>query len=228
MKNPNKKNKVNEYKKMQDNELVFLYIQEEKEQAINVLLEKYTNILRINIQSVIKDPDTAEDVLQEVYAKITQALKQGKYKEQSKFKSWASSIARNTAKDYWRKLKNKKEFTSRELSHPENTDNDEEVLEKEAEKSMEFFQSEPLLTDDEIRFIRGLINQLPPLQKEVLILHLYNELKFEEIARILNENLNTVLGRNRYAKNGLRKKMQKDPLGRRIIKKLRKPNLHDS
>lgn len=52
-----------------------------------------------------------------------------------------------------------------------------------------------------------MINLLPADQKEVLILRHYADLSFKEIAEMTGTNINTALGRMRYALLNLRKMM---------------------
>ena len=56
------------------------------------------------------------------------------------------------------------------------------------------------------------IKQLPPDQKQVVLLRIYSGLPFKEIAEILKDPLNTVLGRMHYAVQNL-KKIAKEEYG---------------
>ena len=53
--------------------------------------------------------------------------------------------------------------------------------------------------------VRALIDELPPDQREVVILRHYIGLSFKEIAEHTNVSINTALGRMRYALINLRK-----------------------
>jgi RNA polymerase sigma-70 factor (ECF subfamily) len=53
--------------------------------------------------------------------------------------------------------------------------------------------------------LRSLITLLPDKQKEVLIMRLYQDMSFTEIADLTNVSINTALGRMRYAILNLRK-----------------------
>ena len=53
--------------------------------------------------------------------------------------------------------------------------------------------------------VKELIEKLPADQKEVLILRHYADLSFKEIAEMTGTNINTALGRMRYALLNLRK-----------------------
>ena len=53
--------------------------------------------------------------------------------------------------------------------------------------------------------LRDMIDKLPPDQKEVLILRHYADMSFKEIAEMTGTNINTALGRMRYALLNLKK-----------------------
>ena len=53
--------------------------------------------------------------------------------------------------------------------------------------------------------MKYLIQELPPLQREVLNMRYYQNLSFKEIAEITNVSINTALGRMRYAILNLRR-----------------------
>ncbi len=56
--------------------------------------------------------------------------------------------------------------------------------------------------------LRVLIDELPDDQKEVIIMRLYKDMSFKEIADISNVSINTALGRMRYALINLRKMIE--------------------
>ena len=57
--------------------------------------------------------------------------------------------------------------------------------------------------------LKELILELPDEQKEVLVMRLYEDLSFKEIADLTNVSINTALGRMRYALINLRKLVKK-------------------
>ena len=62
-----------------------------------------------------------------------------------------------------------------------------------------------LINDQIIKDIQKLIQELPDDQKEVLIMRLYRDMSFKEIAENTKVSINTALGRMRYAIINLRK-----------------------
>ena len=58
--------------------------------------------------------------------------------------------------------------------------------------------------------VRGLIDELPDDQKEVLLMRIYKDMSFKEIAERTDVSINTALGRMRYALINLRKVIDKN------------------
>jgi len=65
---------------------------------------------------------------------------------------------------------------------------------------------EDIIISEQIRSdVKHLVEQLPPLQKEVLKMRYYQSLSFKEIAEQTGVSINTALGRMRYAIINLRR-----------------------
>jgi RNA polymerase sigma-70 factor (ECF subfamily) len=56
--------------------------------------------------------------------------------------------------------------------------------------------------------IRSVVSELPPDQKEVVIMRTYYDMSFKEIAEMTNVSINTALGRMRYATINLKKMLE--------------------
>lgn len=54
------------------------------------------------------------------------------------------------------------------------------------------------------------MGELPPEQREVVVMHIWGEMTFEEIARVLDLQANTAASRYRYGLNKLRAIMQRE------------------
>jgi RNA polymerase sigma-70 factor (ECF subfamily) len=57
-----------------------------------------------------------------------------------------------------------------------------------------------------------LLEELPADQKEVLVMRMYQDLSFKEIAELTGVSINTALGRMRYALLNLRKIIEKNQI----------------
>ena len=146
------------------------------------------------INSKVNDRDKSEDIFQDTFIKVIRTLKNGSYNEEGKFLPWVMRIAHNLVIDHFRKnsripiIENKEEFDIFQFLS-DTTPNAEVAL-----------VQEQVLKD-----IQNLVDELPEDQKEVLIMRLYRDMSFKEIAENTNVSINTALGRMRYAIINLRK-----------------------
>lgn len=178
---------------LSDAELIHAFLHGQ-EQTIEVLINRYKDKVYTAIFMLVKDKYIAEDLFQEAFLKMIRTLRDGRYSEQGKFLPWAIRVAHNLCMDYFRRVKQQVPVTlpdGRDLFSllPLSTES--------AEDSMERRQ-----THDGVR---QLIDELPEEQKEVIILRMYGDLSFKEIADLTGVSINTALGRMRYALINLRK-----------------------
>jgi len=180
---------------LSDSALVSLYITG-NENAFELLVNRHKNKVFTTILLIVKDTETAEDLLQDTFIKAIHTMKSGRYNEEGKFSSWICRIAHNLAIDYFRKEKRNP------MINLEDNGNIFNAL-SFSEESIEALQIKEETHDR----LRELIQQLPEAQKEVLIMRHYADMSFQEIAETTGVSINTALGRMRYALINLRKKM---------------------
>jgi RNA polymerase sigma-70 factor (ECF subfamily) len=180
---------------LSDSALVSLYIAG-NENAFELLVNRHKNKVFTTILLIVKDTDTAEDLLQDTFIKAIHTMKSGRYNEEGKFSSWICRIAHNLAIDFFRKEKRSPMINIDDSSNIFNTLSF-------SEESIESIQ----IKEETHERLRELIQQLPEAQKEVLIMRHYADMSFQEIAETTGVSINTALGRMRYALINLRKKM---------------------
>ncbi|MDC1378197.1 sigma-70 family RNA polymerase sigma factor [Flavobacteriaceae bacterium] len=162
--------------------------------ALEALITRHKLRIFNFIKSKVLDVDTAEDLFQDTFIKVIKTLKTGTYNEQGKFLPWVMRIAHNLVIDFFRKnnriptIENNDEYDVFKFIS-DNTPNVEKAL----------FQ------DQIIKDLQKLVHELPEDQKEVLIMRLYRDMSFKEIAENTNVSINTALGRMRYAIINIRK-----------------------
>jgi RNA polymerase sigma factor (sigma-70 family) len=162
--------------------------------AFNDLLNRHKDKVFSYILYLVKDFETAQDVFQDTFFKVINTLKSGTYKEEGKFIQWVMRISHNLVIDFFRKGK---KFPTIESKDENDVFDFIDMLEPSIEDVM---------IDEQIRNnVRRLVEQLPPEQKEVLIMRHYLDMSFKEIADRTNVSINTALGRMRYAIINLRK-----------------------
>jgi RNA polymerase sigma-70 factor (ECF subfamily) len=173
------------------------------------LLKRHKNKIFTYIVLTVKKRDVAEDIFQDVFLKVINTMNKGTYNEEGKFIQWAMRIAHNMVMDYFR-LGKRMQF----LDHPEESDEEQELevfrLLVYDEKNAE----EKIVSEEIADEIRAMIGKLRPEQREVVLMRHYGKMSFKEIAAMTNVNLNTCLGRMRYAVRSLREMMEETKLKR--------------
>jgi RNA polymerase sigma-70 factor (ECF subfamily) len=171
------------------------------ENALAVLIKRHQSKIYGFIYSKLPDRDVADDIFQDTFIKVIKTLKSNAYNEEGKFLPWVMRIAHNLIVDHFRK--NKK--------MPLLRDTDEfsifSVI-KDDSKTIEGLMISQVIEDD----LRRIIQELPADQKEVLVMRIYQDLSFNEIAEITGVSINTALGRMRYALMNLRKVIEKNKI----------------
>lgn len=179
---------------LSDKQLLELYMAGDK-RVISQLLERHTRRLRDYIRMMVKDPDIADDLLQEVLIKVVDVMNDGRYTDKGKFLPWLMRIAHNRVLDYFRAQKQVRYINEASAGY--------DILgsTRITENSIEDDIISEQIADD----LRALIEELPEEQREVVKMRYYDELSFKEIAERTNVGINTALGRMRYALINLRK-----------------------
>ena len=178
-----------------DQELVRSYMNGDSN-AMNVLVERYKDKIFTSIYLLVKDKYLAEDIFQDVFIRIIDTLKGGRYTDEGKFLPWAMRIAHNMCVDHFRKVKRSPSIK---------TSDDHDIF--EVLNFSEAGADQKIMANQSHEKIRRMVDLLPEDQREVIILRNYANLSFKEIADLTNCSINTALGRMRYGLINLRKMM---------------------
>ena len=181
-------------KELTDEQLVSLYTKGNNS-AFDTLLKRYESKVSSYLLYSIKNQELAEDLFQDVFIKIVVRLKNGQYAENGKFSSWMMRIVHNHLIDYYRTSVADK-LISNDASEVDLFNNADIAVNENREQEM--------IDQQTLREVKELIAELPDSQREVLIMRVYDELSFKEIAQKTNCSINTALGRMRYAILNLR------------------------
>jgi RNA polymerase sigma-70 factor (ECF subfamily) len=164
------------------------------EEAFEVLLNRYKDRVFAYIKFTVKDEALANDIFQETFMKVIRTLKKGSYNDEGKFLPWVNRIAHNLIIDHFRR--NQKMPTT-------NGGPDFDIFDIIKDKSLNV--EEEAIKDQILSDVKKLVHQLPFDQKEVLMMRMYFNMSFKQIAEKTNVSINTALGRMRYALINLRK-----------------------
>ena len=90
-----------------DSELICAY-RKGNERAFETLLNRYQQGVFLKINFVVRNEEIANDLFQDVWIKVVQILKSGRYVEEGKFGPWIMRIAHNAAIDHFRRNRKRK------------------------------------------------------------------------------------------------------------------------
>jgi RNA polymerase sigma-70 factor (ECF subfamily) len=179
-----------------DQELIEMYL-DGNEKAFEILLRRHKARIYTSIYLFCKDQAMAEDIFQEVFIKIVNTLRSGRYNHEGKFLQWALRIAHNLCVDYFR----------RDKRRPTVGSSDEYDIFNVIGLSDESPEQGIMRSQIHDR-IRKLVDALPIEQREVVILRHYADMSFKEIAALTRVSINTALGRMRYALINMRRMVE--------------------
>ena len=178
---------------LSDHQLIQDYLSG-RESSLETLINRHKNRVYSYIFYTVKDSNLAEDIFQDTFIKVIKTLKRGKYNDEGKFLPWVNRIAHNLIIDHYRRNSRVQEVSGTE-------DFDIFDIISDDKMNMEQRMIKEQIRDD----VKQMIEYLPDDQKEVLIMRIYREMSFKEIAEQTNVSINTALGRMRYALINLRK-----------------------
>jgi RNA polymerase sigma-70 factor, ECF subfamily len=156
-----------------------------KEALRQIYMEYKDNLLTI-AASLLHDPWAAEDVLHDVFVSFAAGVRS--FKIRGSLKNYLIASIVNRARDTFRKKRH--HLVEMDQAGQIAVDSDG------PEQAAAFNEASMLLTDA--------LAQLPPEQRETIVLHLTGGLKFKEIAHIQGISVSTVQGRYRYGLGKLR------------------------
>ena len=131
------------------------------------------------------DPQTAEDLTQETYYQAYLSL--GRYDGTCEISTWLCAIAKNTFFKYLRRTKKESYLIDLYVTEPEAPLDDEPGYR--------------LIHECDVAQVRRAIRKMPSKYSEVLILRLYGELPYQEIAAKLGISENSAKVIYHRAKN---------------------------
>ena len=184
-----------------DYELVNLY-ENGNDNAFDELLQRHQNYVYSYILFLVKEEERADDIFQETFTRAIIAIRSHKYQTTGKFSAWLIRIAHNLIIDSSRETESGKLIIQENFTP--NILNDIRLSEGAIETN--------IIEQQKSDQIRMMLDYLPAVQREVIILRFYEDLSFKEIAEKTGVSINTSLGRMRYALINLRKMIQEHNL----------------
>ncbi len=155
---------------LDDKELLYQFKQSAtRERAFTGIMKKYQEKLYWHIRRMVIDHDDANDVLQNVFIKVWNAL--DNFREDSQLYTWLYRIATNESLTF---IEQQKKRTSVSLSNVENGLANKIVAEKHFDAGKLEWK------------LQLAIQQLPEKQRLVFNLRYYDEMPYEEMSKLLD------------------------------------------
>ena len=149
--------------------------------SFELLLRKYRTPVVNFLNRMVRDAAAAEDLAQEVFLRVYRA--RGEYLPSAKFTTWMFRIATNLALNALRDGRYRHQEISIDHSFGaadgENETPALEVADRQPSIELE------LIRRDRAEHIRRAVEALPEKQRAAVLLHKYQEMDYDEIARVL-------------------------------------------
>lgn len=167
--------------------------------AYRMLYQVYERSVRGRVSGYFHWKADVDDVVLETFQKAFAAL--GSFDPTREFRPWLLTIATRTALDHLESNQREDEKKNGILqkSSADNPDGGVQLTETTPE--------DEIIQDEVHQRLMAFIDELPSLYKDVMIKYMIEELEYEEIARELDLELNTVRTRIRRGKQHLAQMM---------------------
>ncbi len=175
-----------------DSECMLLF-QQGNEEAYTVLYNRYARDVYRYAYLQLHNKEASEDIVQEAFIRVYRNRHQYD-STKSQFRTWVHRIANHLCIDHYRKEKNRT-VVAFEADAPSLSKNARDQTASEAENRL---------------LAQSCLQQLPELERSVLILAYYQGLSGKEIAEILNIPLGTVKSKLHYSLQKLQKWLKEE------------------
>lgn len=177
-------------KQLIQDELLIVRCQQGDRQALEDLVRLYEKRLLYYIRRLVSNEQDAWNILQDTWLKVLRSI--DRLKDPRLLTVWLYHITRNTIMDYRRgKYADILRFQQDDVVP-------------------DFPDDEAPMSFENAQLVHHALGQLLPPHREVLTLHFLEGLPLEAIAAIINTSIGTVKSRLFYAKQNLKKQIEKE------------------
>ena len=142
--------------------------EKKRQQAFRLLVGKYKERLYWHIRKIVLNHEDADDVLQETFIKVWKNI--SSFRADSGLYTWIYRIATNESLSFLSQKKRKFSDTSEEIN----------------DYLIENLKADPYFSGDEIQLkLQKAIAQLPEKQKLVFNMRYFDEVKYQDMEKIL-------------------------------------------
>lgn len=173
------------------------------DQAFAPLLDRYQSRVFTTLCLLVQDRGLAEELIQDTFVRAIKRLRRGNFDYTGNFGAWVCQLAHYVARDAMRKRRRRARLSVVGLGNPTNLLNPISRLVDPEALSPEGLIIQQESNDQLHRLIQG----LPIAQREVLLLHHFGGMTFQQIADSTGSSISTTVARMRYALDKLRRVM---------------------
>ena len=165
--------------------------QQETTDLFNKIVKDYSERLYWHVRDMVGSHDDANDLLQEIFIKIWAALPS--FRGDAQLFTWAHRIATNETLNFLRKQKVHSVLSFEKLSG-----------------AQERIADDPYFNGGEAeRLLVKALNKLPPKQKAVFSMRYYDDMKYEDIAEIMNCSVGSLKASYHFAYQKIKDELKK-------------------
>jgi RNA polymerase sigma-70 factor (ECF subfamily) len=162
---------------LSDDDLVRMYRDGDAD-AFDTLFDRHRAAVYNFAHMMLGEADGAEDVLQETFMAVARTARS--YQPRGLFRSWLMRIVRNRCLNAIQARRVRRRVVA------------ESGLDIVEPASREPSPGEQVESDERMALLRGLISQLPELQREAIVLYAFEQMSYRDIGEVLEVPLGTV------------------------------------
>jgi len=172
---------------MLEDKLIIWEFNHGNREVLRRVYEKYKKDLMTLATALLHDRNAAEDVVQDVFASFIESAE--RFRLTGGLKGYLAVCVANNVRNR-NKVKQRHHSVGLDEVRPIASDSEKPDF--------------SVIFGEELQRLTWALAQLPYLQREILLLHVYSGMKFKEIAKLSGEPINTLKGRYRYGLDKLR------------------------
>lgn len=176
---------------MGDKEILELYRSGRQQSAFDEIVRAYSERLYWHVRSLVCCHEDADDLMQDIFIKVWQALPT--FRGEAQLFTWLWRIATNEALNFLGKQKTRAALSSESLS---------ETLERKVEDDPYFNGGEAQ------RLLSRAIQSLPQKQKAVFCMRYYQEMSYEEMSEVLGTSVGALKASYHFAYEKIKKELK--------------------
>lgn len=182
---------------MDDAQIIAMYAAGEREKAFNEIVKSYSERLYWHIRSFSCSHEDTDDILQDVFVKIWNALPL--FRGEARLFTWIYRIATNEVLNYLRKDRFRRMFSpaSREMTY------------------IATLEADPYFSgDDAQKRLLAAVRKLPDKQRMVFVMRYFEELEYKDISEILNTTVGSLKASYHHAYMKIRNELTGEKEGK--------------